>query len=47
MVRKFAGEWHSKTTFDGGITEEKVGRFINYAFKKLISELQLRAPQYA
>jgi hypothetical protein len=47
MVRKFAGEWHSKTTFEGGITEEKVGGFIKYAFKKLVNELQLRATQHA
>jgi hypothetical protein len=42
IVTRFAGEWFSKTNFEGGITEAKAGRFVHVAFKKLRKELGLR-----
>jgi hypothetical protein len=42
IMRRYAGEWHSKATFEGGVTEAKVRRFVNHVLKKLAAELLLR-----
>lgn len=42
-VYRFAGEWHSKNDFVGGITEKKAGGFVFEALtNKLRSELEAR-----
>lgn len=47
IVEAFAGEWFSKTTYEGGITPEKAGGFIHHAFKKVRLELRKRGPDAA
>jgi hypothetical protein len=42
IVRDFAGEWFSKTNYEGGIDEAKAGRFAHVAFGKLRKELRAR-----
>jgi hypothetical protein len=43
IVTRFAGEWHSKNTFEGGITQKKAGGFIHVAMEKLRKELGIRS----
>lgn len=43
IVTEFAGKWHSKAHFEGGITEQKAGVFVYHAFEKLRDELRSRA----
>ena len=47
IVRDFAGEWYSRTTYEGGIDEGKAGRFAFVAFKKLRAELEVRRGAHA
>ncbi len=47
IIKEFSGEWFSKHTYEGGITEAKAGRFAHVAFKKLREELQHRRDQVA
>lgn len=42
IVRDFAGEWFSKTNYEGGIDQLKAGRFAHVAFRKLRQELRIR-----
>lgn len=42
IVRDFAGKWHSKTTFEGGITPTKAKGFVHVALDKLRRELKIR-----
>lgn len=47
IVTEFAGKWHSKAHFEGGITEQKAGGFVYHAFEKLRDELRSRATLHA
>ena len=42
IIKEFSGEWFSKHTHEGGITEAKAGRFAHVAFKKIRDELRQR-----
>jgi hypothetical protein len=42
IAQIFAGEWFSKTTYEGGIDDEKAGRFAHVAFRKIRDELEIR-----
>lgn len=42
IVRQFAGDWYSKTNFEGGISPRKAGNFLYVALDKLRRELQIR-----
>lgn len=42
IVRDFAGKWHSKTNFEGGITPAKARGFVHVALNKLRRELKIR-----
>jgi hypothetical protein len=42
IIKEFSGEWFSKHTYEGGISEAKAGRFVHVAFKKLRDELRHR-----
>jgi hypothetical protein len=42
ILRDFAGDWHSKANFEGGITRTKAGHFIRHALRKLRAELAIR-----
>jgi hypothetical protein len=42
VIVRFAGQWHSKANFEGGISEEKAGAFAFHAFEKLREELRSR-----
>jgi hypothetical protein len=42
IVRDFAGRWHSKTNFEGGITQSKARGFVHVALNKLRRELKIR-----
>jgi hypothetical protein len=42
IIREFAGEWYSKTNYEGGITSEKVVAFVSVALKKIGGELRRR-----
>jgi hypothetical protein len=42
IITRFAGEWHSKAEFEGGIDERKAGGFIFEAFRKIEGELSRR-----
>lgn len=42
IVEVFAGEWFSKTNFEGGIHQEDAGGFVHVVMKKLVSELIVR-----
>ena len=44
---RFAGEWFSKTTFEGGIDEKKAGGFVFVALDKLRRELHQRRGSHA
>jgi len=43
IVTRFAGQWQPKANFEGGITEAKAGGFLHHAFRKIASELRVRA----
>ncbi len=42
VVRDFAGEWFSKINYEGGIDQQRAGRFAYMAFRKLRKELRIR-----
>lgn len=42
IVEEFAGGWFSKANYEGGITPEKVSRFLFVALKKIREELARR-----
>ena len=42
IVEEFAVGWYSKTNYEGGITPQKAGGFIHYAFWKVREELRAR-----
>lgn len=42
IIKEFSGEWFSKHTYEGGITEAKAGRFAHIAFHKIRKELKHR-----
>jgi hypothetical protein len=42
IVKKFAGDWYSKTNFEGGITPTKAKNFLYVALDKLRRELKVR-----
>jgi hypothetical protein len=42
IVKQFAGDWHSKTNFEGGITPTKAKNFLHVALDKLRRELKVR-----
>jgi hypothetical protein len=42
IIKEFSGEWFSKHTYEGGITEAKAGNFAHVAFKKMREELRER-----
>lgn len=45
VVRDFAGQWYSKTEFEGGISPQNIGGFVAVALAKLQEEL--RQQQYS
>jgi hypothetical protein len=47
IIKEFSGQWFSKHTYEGGITEESAGHFAHVAFKKLREELQERRGAHA
>jgi hypothetical protein len=47
ILKEFSGEWFSKNTYQGGIDEEKAGRFAHVAFRKLREELRSRRGAHA
>jgi hypothetical protein len=47
IIKEFSGEWFSKHTYEGGITEAKAGRFAHIAFHKLRDELRHRRGVHA
>jgi hypothetical protein len=47
IIKEYSGEWFSKHTYEGGITEAKAGRFVQFAFKKLREELRHRRGAHA
>jgi hypothetical protein len=47
IIKEFSGQWFSKHTYEGGITEESAGHFAHVAFKKLREELQARRSAHA
>jgi hypothetical protein len=42
IIKAFSGEWFSKHIHEGGITQEKAGRFVHAAFQKVREELRHR-----
>jgi hypothetical protein len=42
IVKKFAGDWYSKTNFEGGISSTKAKNFLHVAIDKLRRELKVR-----
>jgi hypothetical protein len=42
IIKEFSGQWFSKHTYEGGITEESAGHFAHVAFEKMREELQHR-----
>jgi hypothetical protein len=47
IMERYAADWFSKTVYEGGITKEKAGGFINVALKKVRAELRTRQPARA
>jgi hypothetical protein len=43
IVEEFAGGWHGKAEFEGGITPTKAGGFVHVAFGKVRRELRIRS----
>jgi len=46
VARRYAGEWYSKTNFEGGITPSKARRFANHVLKKLRDGLLVREARH-
>ena len=42
IVEAFAADWHTKSNFEGGITQVKAGGFIHHALWKMRTELERR-----
>jgi hypothetical protein len=42
IIKEFSGQWFSKYTYEGGITESNSGHFTHVAFNKLREELRRR-----
>ena len=42
IVEKYAGDWFSKTRYEGGINEKNARDFARYGFTKIIDELEVR-----
>jgi hypothetical protein len=42
IIKEFSGEWFSKHIHEGGIDQEKAGRFVHAAFQKVREELRHR-----
>jgi hypothetical protein len=42
IVKEFSGEWFSKHTYEGGITQAKAGGFVHVAFEKIRKEMRIR-----
>jgi hypothetical protein len=42
IIKEFSGEWFSKHVHEGGIDQEKAGRFVHSAFQKVREELRHR-----
>lgn len=42
IVKEFAGDWYSKTNFEGGVNPTKAKNFLHVAIDKLRRELQIR-----
>ena len=40
IVEKFAGAWYSKARFEKDLSENRTGRFVGYALKKMRLELR-------
>jgi hypothetical protein len=47
ILEEFAGQWFSKQTYLGGITELKAGRFAHVAFEKMREEFRARRGVHA
>src|SRR5258706_2783729 len=47
IIKEFSGEWFSKYTYEGGITEAKAGNFAHVAFGKIREELRQRRSAHA
>jgi hypothetical protein len=47
IIKEFSGEWFSKHTYEGGITETKAGNFAHVAFHKMREELRQRRSIHA
>lgn len=43
-VEEFAGNWYSRTRFNGGITEKKAGDFLQQAMSMVTAELERGGP---
>lgn len=41
-MKEFSGEWFSKHTYEGGITQAKAGGFVHVAFEKIRKEMRIR-----
>lgn len=42
ITESFAGEWFSKTNYEGGIDQKAANGFVHYAMKKIHDELRMR-----
>lgn len=42
IIKEFSGQWFSKHTYEGGISESNAGHFAHVAFKKMREELGQR-----
>jgi hypothetical protein len=47
VMKEYAGDWYSKSNFQGGIDVAKARRFVNRVLKKLGKELQIRGARDA
>jgi hypothetical protein len=47
IVKEFSGQWFSKNTYEGGITETSAGHFAHVAFNKIREELKHRRSAHA
>jgi hypothetical protein len=47
ILEEFAGQWFSKHTYEGGITEGKAANFARYAMRKVRDELRQGADTHA
>ena len=46
IVKDYAGAWHSKAKFEGGISEQQARRFADHTLKKLREELLIRGAKH-